>query len=325
MIVWYHPRENEVFKRFAMLDFSIPMGSLSISPDGSCLAARVGVADHLGAPALCDLESQDPRTRLIAPDDSSRLEWIASLVKSARSILATLPTASADPKSPSSTRLDRPTLLPVTGEFDLNSEPILRLRKIGRLGRPLCDRPAGLPDPEPAVADLLDEARLFFDYLSENYTPALRALETLEARLESPEQRTALLSVRAQIDLATGHVDRAGETISFLRSLARKPARRIEWDGTGYTLTDVDRERGGGRGWPDYLAWRALKVREALRDDGEDFHVNPDAPRFNFGLDPFLPRANPPFPDRPFLEPPVPPRNPGHQPGMNPRLRVPDR
>ena len=171
VITWYHPRENEVYKKFPILDFSAPMGSLSISPDGSTLAARVGAIDRLGAPALCDLESPDLRSRLIAPDDASRVEWIATLVTSARSILASLPTASADPKSPSTSRLDRPTLLPILGEFDLNSEPMIRLRRIGRLGRPLCDRPANAPAAEPAVEAVLDEARLFFDYLAENYAP----------------------------------------------------------------------------------------------------------------------------------------------------------
>ncbi len=325
VIVWYHPRENEVYKRFAILDFTAPMGSLSISPDGSTLAARIGAIDRLGAPALCDLESQEPRTRLIAPDDASRIEWIATLVTAARSILASLPTASADPKSPSSSRLDRPSLLPILGEFDPNSEQVIRLRKIGKLGRPLCDRPASAPAAEPDVVALIDEARLFFDYLSDNYSPALKALETLEARVETPEQRACLLSVRAQIYLAQGQVDRAGETISFLRSLVRKPAKRIEWNGMGYELTAVDSPRGEGQGWPDYLAWRASKVREILHEDGADFHFNPDGPRVNFGFDPFAPRVNPLFPDRPFLNQPMIPQGPGNRPVAPPRPRMPNR
>ena len=256
VITWYHPRENEVYKKFSILDFSVPVGSLSISPDGMTLAARVGPVDRLGAPAFCDLESPDLRTRLIAPDDSSRIEWIATLVASARTMLASLPAASADPKSPSSNRLDRPTLLPILGEFEANSEPTMRLRRIGKLGRPLCERPADAPPAEPAVEAILAEARLFFEYLSENYSNALPALEALEARVETPEQRDGLLSVRAQIYVAQGNLERAGRTISFLRSLGRRAARRIEWDGSSYALTGVDPLRGGGPGWPDYLAWR---------------------------------------------------------------------
>jgi Tol biopolymer transport system component len=324
-IIWYRPRDNEVRSRFQILDMSAPMGSLSISPDGSTLAARIGPPDRLGAPALCDLDSHDQRARLIAPDDASRVEWIATLVTAARTILASLPTASADPKSPSSDRLDRPTLLPILGEIELNSPLMFRLRKIGKLGRPLCDRPANAPAAEPAVEAALDEARLFFDYLAENYTPALKSLEALETRVETPEQRASLLSVRAQIYLAQGQFDRARETISFLRSLGRKPARRIEWDGLGYTLTGVDSPRGEAQGWPDYLAWRVSKVRDLLREDGAEVHFNPDGLRANFGFDPFAPRANPPFPDRPFFNDPIPPQDPGQRPGSPPRLRVPNR
>jgi hypothetical protein len=321
VVTWYRPRENEVYKKFSILDFSAPVGSLSISPDGTTLAARVGPVDRLGAPAFCDLESPDLRTRLIAPDDASRVEWIATLITSARAILASLPTASADPKSPSSSRLDRPTLLPILGEFDANSEPTLRLRRIGKLGRPLCDRPTD----DPAVEALLVEARLFFEYLSENYSNALPALEALEARVETPEERTSLLSVRAQIYIAQGHLERASKTISFLRSLGRKPGRRIEWDGSAYALTGVDVPRGGGSGWPDYLDWRALKVGEMLREEKVEFHFNPDGPRVNFGFDPIGPRANPVFPDRPFFNDPNQFQDPGQRPGMGPRLRLPDR
>jgi Tol biopolymer transport system component len=325
VITWYQPRENTVFKKFPILDFSAPMGSLSVSPDGSTLAARVGAIDHLNAPALCDLESQDLRSRLIAPDDASRVEWIATLVTAARSILAALPTASADPKSPSSTQLDRPTLLPIFGEFDFNSEPMSRLRRIGRMGRPLCERPASASTPEPAVAAIFDEARLFFDYLSENYSAAMKAVDVLEARLEVPEQRASLLSVRAQIYLAQGQFDRARETISFLRSLGRRPSSRIEWDGAGYTLTAVEPPRGEGPGWPDYLAWRASKAKDLLRDDGPEVHFNPDGLKANFGLDPFGPRLNPVFPDRPFFNDPIPPQDPGHRPIAPPRIRMPNR
>ena len=324
-ITWYHPRENEVYKKFFILDFSAPMGSLSISPDGRTLAARLGSIDRLGAPALCDLESPDLRSRLIAPDDASRIEWISTLVASARAILSSLPTASADPKSPSSSRLDRPSLLPILGEFEANSELTFRLRRIGKMGRPLCDRPAGASAPEPAVAALLDEARLFFDYLSENYSAALTSLEALEGRLDSPEQRLGLLSIRAQIDIAQGKIDRAGKTISFLKSFEREPAPRIEWTGAGYVLTPGETAQTRGQGWPDYLAWRASTVRAMLHDDGPDNHFNPDAPRVNFGFDPFIPRANLVFPDRPFLNEPNPPLDPGDRRGPMPRPRMPDR
>jgi hypothetical protein len=47
-----------------------------------------------------------------------------------------------------------------------------------------------------------------------------------------------------------------------------------------------------------------------LRDEATEVHVNPDAPRFNFGFDQPLLRAAPPVPDRLFLNDPGLPRNP---------------
>ena len=324
-ITWYHPRDDAVYKKFFILDFSAPMGSLSISPDGRTLAARVGSIDRLGAPALCDLESPDLRARLIAPDDTSRIEWISTLIHSARSVLAALPTASPDPKSPSSSRLDRASLLPILGEFEANSELTFRLRRIGKLGRPLCDRPADAPPADPSVAILLDEARLFFDYLSENYSAALTSLEILEDRLDSPDLRKRLLSVRAQIFIAQGKVDQAERTITFLRGLERKPATRIEWDGAGYVLASSEPNPGQGPGWPDYLAWRASTVRAMLHEAAPEDHFNPDAPRVNFGFDPMIPRANLVFPDRPFLNDQILPQEPGDRRGFPPRPRMPAR
>jgi hypothetical protein len=196
------------------------------------------------------------------------------------------------------------------------------------MGRPLCDRPSNAPPVDPSVAILLDEARLFFDYLSENYSAALTSLETLEGRIESPDQRRRLLNVRAQIFIAQGKVDQAEKTIAFLRGLERKPASRIEWNGAGYTLTGVEPSPGQGPGWPDYLAWRASSVRAMLHEEAPGDHPNPDAPRVDFGFDPLIPRANLIFPDRPFFNDPIPPQEPGDRrrflPPPRPPLRAPE-
>ena len=318
-ITWYHPRERSVYKKFAILDFTAPMGSLSLSPDGRTLAARVGSIDRISAPALCDLDSTDLRSRLLAPDDSSRIEWIATLVTAARATLAALPTASTDPNVPSTARLDRPTMLPILGEFEANSEAAFRLRRIGKMGRPLCDRPANAPPADPEVAILLDEARLFFDYLLENHTAALASLDVLEGRAETPDRRTRLLAIRGQIYIAQGKVDRAMHTASYLKELERKPARRIEWTIDGYKVTDT--EPIAGQGWPEYLAWRASQVRAMLHDEGPEDHPNPDAPRVNFGFDPVMPRGNLVFPDRPFLIDVIPPQDPAERRVPPPRPR----
>ena len=230
-IIWYHPKEDAVYDRIPILDVTTPMGSLSLSPDGQTLAARVGAIDRITAPALCDVERRDRRIRLIAPDDASRIEWVATLVASARSILASLPSVSPEPKSPPNNPLDRPSLLPIAGEFEFNADPMTYLRRIGRVGRPLCDRPAGSPPADPKVTALLNEARLFFDYLSEDYPAALTSLEALEEQAETPDQRVRLLAIRAQIFIAQGNVDRAGHTISYLRRAGEEAGSpdRVEW------------------------------------------------------------------------------------------------
>jgi WD40-like Beta Propeller Repeat len=323
-ITWYHPRENVIYKKFSIVDYTAPMGSLSLSPDDRTLAARIGSIDRLSPPALCDLESPDLRSRLIAPDDSSRVEWIATLVRTARGILGALPTASAAPNAPTSSSLERISLLPVVGEFESNSEQTHRLRRIGRLGRPLCDRPPSALPASPEVVALLDEARLFFDYLSENYSAAMNSLEALETSAETSDRRLRLLGIRAQIFLARGDVDRAEQTIRYLENLDRNPPRRIEWAGSEYVVTAT--EPTTGRGWPSYLAWRALVIRTQLQDDGPDHHINPDAPRVNFGIGPLDHRGNPIFPNDPFIiQNPIDRPGPLNRPGLPVRPRMPAR
>jgi len=308
-LAWIRPRENGVvYKKFSMLDHTAPMGSLSLSPDGRTLAARIGSADRLSAPALCDLESPDLRTRLIAPDDASRVEWIATLLGSARPILATLPAATVDPRDPASGRVERPTILPILGEFEANSEAFFRLRRIGRMGRPLCDRPVDAPPAGPELAAILDEARLFFDYLREDYAAALGSLEALETRADSPDRRFRLLSVRAQIFLAKGQMEQARQTIAYLRDREPRSPHRLEGVGASFALTP---ESTPGRGWPAYLANRADAVRAILHDEGPDHPPNPDNPgpalRLDRGLFRFNQIPDRPFPIEPILpEPPVP-------------------
>jgi hypothetical protein len=239
---------------------------------------------------------------LVAPDDSARVQWIVTLVETAQGLLDTLPIATANPNSPSSGPIERWTILPVPGEFEANSEQSHRLQRIGRLGRTVCERPRTAPAPTPEVAALLDEARLFLDYLSRDYTAALNSLDKLEARAETPESRLRLLSLRAQIFLAKGDVDRTDHTIQYLESCVRKPPRQIEWTGSGYVLTEPEPE--GRRGWPSYLAWRSSAVRAQLFQDAAEDHVNPDAPRPNFDLGPLPPRGNMNFPNDPFLNNP---------------------
>ncbi len=81
-----------------------------------------------------------------------------------------------------------------------------------------------------------------------------------------------------------------------------------------------------GRGWPSYLAWKSAKIRTQLHDDVEEHHVNPDAPRFNFGLGPIEARGNPLFPNDPFLlDPNERPLGPNRNaPMLKPRIQFRD-
>ena len=249
------------------------MGSLSLSPDGRTLAARIGSVDRLTAPAFCDLESPDLRSWLIAPDDASRVEWIATLVRSARTILAALPTASTDPKAPSTAGSSGRRSCRSSANSSRIPSRAYRLRRIGRMGRPLCDRPADAPPADPEVAALLDEARLFFDYLPRDYAggPGL-------ARGDGGAGRIARSAVRAASGpgpdlLAQGKLDRAGQTIAYLRSSTGSPPGGSNGPATATRLTELD--PSAGQGWPEYLAWRADQVRNLLQDDGAGRPLQP--------------------------------------------------
>ena len=327
VITWYHPRDN--------------CGLQEVPPPGhhgaSGLPLHLSGRDHAGGPERGDrppgradpLRPREPghatspdRARRFGPDRVDRHP---------RQLGSDHP---RDPSPPVERAEARPEQLLSNGPPSCRSwasssrtrRPTARLRRIGRLGRPLCQLPADGVETEPAVAALIDEARLFFDFLSENYTQALQALEKLEARVDSPDRRARLLSVRTQIFLATGQLDRASRSIAFLRDLDPRPARRIEWDGAEYRLTDPDRPRGSHHpGWPDYLAWRVSKAREVLHDDGAGVRFNPDAPRPNLGFEPFNIRGLPIVPERPLFADPVPPQVPANRPGGLPRVRVPNR
>ena len=146
------------------------------------------------------------------------------------------------------------TLLPIPGEFASAPQVGSRLRRLGRLARPLCDRPADASPAPDELQALLDEARLFFDYLREDYHAALDSLERLEARTSSPDERLRLLSLRAQIFLGQGATDRATETIAFLEAVPLRSSTRLETTPAGPVLTKED---DPSRRWPSYLSSRS--------------------------------------------------------------------
>jgi Tol biopolymer transport system component len=281
-IAWFRVRNKEIYKKFHPIDPGVRVGALAVSPTEKLLALRVGSPGNLSPPGVVDLSTDRLTFTPIVPDDAARVEWLTTYIDAARGLLQLgLPPVAAGPGRP----VERPTLLPIPVELDepARHEVQIRLRRLGRLGRPLCDRPADSPPAEPALAAFLDEARLFLDYLRQDYAAALASLDRLEERVSQPDQRLRLLSVRAQILMGKGEHEQSWQTISFLRSLRRGAPLRFEQTPAGPVLTP---QPDPGRGWPDYLAGRAEQRRAKAAKGGEAGddplnpfgHVNPDAP-----------------------------------------------
>jgi hypothetical protein len=294
-ITWFRPRTGETAEKFHPLDPTIRIGALAVSPQGKTLALRVGSPGDLSVPALWDLESR--RLTPLVADDAARLEWLALLVRTAQTLLrSSLPARDTQNRA-----IDRPTLLPVPGELPANPDIGSRLHKLARIGRPLCDRPDGAPTASPALLEVLSEARLFFDYLREDYHATLADIDALESRLPTRDQRLRLLSVRAQVYLAQKQFDQAAQTIAFLQSIDAKPGQLIEQTPTGPALIGEPNEI---RQWPTYLSERSAELARSSSGAGRDHplgHRNPDNPNPNADL---LPGLGGPLPFGPMIQVP---------------------
>ena len=279
-ITCFRPRTGETAEKFHPIDPMVRLGALALSPSGKTLALRVGSPGDLSPPALLDRETKE-FTPLV-PDDAARVEWLATLVRTAQLLLrAHLPATDAQ-----NVPIDRPTLLPVLGELPINHEVEARLRRIGRIGRPLCERPADAAPASGAMLDVLAEARLFFDVLREDYNAALESLEALEPRLTTRDHRLALLGVRAQIFLGQKRFEQANQTIAFLLSIEAQTGQRIEQTPTGLALIP---EAGRSRRWASYLVERTGELVKASRSGGFEMPLgnrNPDNPNPNADLVP---------------------------------------
>ena len=311
-INWSLPRVNQVYRQFHPVDISLQVGSLSASPSGKVLAMRLGPVASQSPPLVFDLLTN--KATLVAADDDARLAWIATLAGAARGIVANPSVPPTDEGRP----ISRPSWLPVVGEFPETSEVGMRLRKLGRLGRPLCERPADAPPAEASAALALAEARFFFDYLKGDYHAAEASLAALEPTLTTPRQRQRALGVRAQVFAALGEFDRARSTLAYLKSTEPSDPQRIEFVGERPVVTV---ETTVGQGWPAYLLSR-VEASERLASDSQaglpvdplDF-TNVDAPTPGFGLDldPVenapVPRPGdfPPMEPMPLIDPDVPP------------------
>ena len=306
-IVWHTLHNNAVLKRWNPVDRLVPIGALAPAPVGKWLALRAGVAGIHAPPGLCDAET----TRLtpLVPDDATRAEWVTLLVETARAVIRDHYPAPQLKGAEAS----RPTLLPIPGEVATAADAAFRLHALGKLGRPLCDRPAGAAEADPALKALLDEARLFFDALGEDYDAALADLAALEPSAVGPDQRLRLLGLRAQLLVGKGDFERANRAIAYLQAARHPSSGRVEMTPTGPTLTPNPEPRDA---WPAFLAESAQArakapapappaARDPFRVNLADPNVNP-APRVLMRRMP--PRARRLFPK--MILPPPPPAPP---------------
>jgi hypothetical protein len=249
IVSWFLPRTKSVHRKENPIDFTIRVASFAVAPGGKTLSFRPGGPGFFPPPGLWDLSGG--RCTPLVPDNSARLEWIATLVASARQLLrGGLPAVTGEDGQ----SIERATSLPIPGELAENHPTTGRLRRLGIYGKSLCEGLVEGTEVKPALRDQVEEARLFFDYLRADYDAALRSLESVEARSTSPEHRLRLVSVRAQIFVGKGQEERAERTIEFLQSLEHKVPQRLEMTPGGPALTTED---SPNRGWPDYLALRA--------------------------------------------------------------------
>jgi hypothetical protein len=147
---------------------------------------------------------------------------------------------------------------------------------------------------------LLAEARLFFDFLREDYRSALASLEALEPLLTTRDQRVRLLGVRAQVFLGLNQTDQARKTIAFLQAIDPGPGRRLEQTSAGPAMTG---EIEPTRKWSSYLLERTgelIKAAAGSSNDNPLGHHNPDNPNPNADLVPGP--AGAPIPFAPMIQ-----------------------
>ena len=302
-IVWYSPMNSETINPMNPIDPLVKSSVLGLSPAGGQVAARFGPNPSGSVVGLFDITTKVLSP--VVPDDGARVEWVKLLANTARTILrANLPQKTADGQV-----FERPTIFPVPGEIGWNSETAYRLKRLAAIGLPLCRRPAEAGLATPEVRAFLDEARFFFEILSDDFKSAMDSLEALEATPIDPERRLRLLSLRSQLYLAKGDHDRARDAVNYLKSEAAKPRATIQETPNGFVLSPEKAETGS---WTNYLGERleeTIKQRQAETSMANNplGNANSDQPEF--------PTFNPfPFPNenRPGIFRPV-------QPGIFPR------
>ncbi len=241
-------RAGTVLKKFHPLDFSLRIGSLALHPDDQVVAVRIDTLGGASPPLLCDLASMN--VTLIAPDSCLRQQWLTTLAATAHGLLQTIPQPSLDGQP-----IERISVLPAPGELLEQNPMVLRLRRIGKVGRTLVDQPpvdqSSAAVSDETVAPPQDELRLFFDYLRGEYKDADTDLDAITACAATSDARFRLLAIRAQILHARDMTHQARAITDYLLKVQGGPARRVEETVAGMVFTPVD---DSIRPWTRYLA-----------------------------------------------------------------------
>ena len=159
-----------------------------VSPDGRCVAVRLGDPEALSHPALFSTETD--QTRLLAPDEQSRREWLMLLANAAERLLK-------GPLSPvvvQGQTFERPTILPLPGELTSTGNVASRLGKIAELAQTVLP---GACKSRPSDPQATPTRVCFSIIFAADFRAAADELELLDRETTDLGQRGSLLYLRA--------------------------------------------------------------------------------------------------------------------------------
>ena len=268
-LVWTMLRDPRHQRRIHFLDASLRIAAVSVSPNGECAAVRFGDPDALSHPALCGSDGE--QTKLLAPDEAARREWMKILSASAARILR----GGLPPVVVNGQTFDRPTILPLPNELPGLGNVAARLGRIAELSEVLL--PARNEANAGATSDT--EARLLFDYIRGDLGAATADLDDLELSTTDLHQRLSILSIRAMIRWSAGDHEQAKQIIAYLVSHTGTTTSQVEDTPSGPVIETVVRPE---QAWATFLSERASAAREQA-----------EAPPVAEKIDPFDPFAGP--------------------------------
>ena len=222
--------------------------------------------DRLGAAVLCDLETRGvldaARARRSAADRVDRDPGPGPSV---------LSSCRRPPRGPNvaGRAIERPSLLPILGEFEANSERPCPAPPARPDRPPALRRPADAPPADPTSARSTRPGSSSITS-ARTIPPPSTSLEASTRSSRPPDRRLAVLGVRGQIFIGQGNVDRAEQTIAFLRAARAKPARTDRVDGDRLYPDRPSSRRRPARAGPITCAWPGASVRAMLHEDAPE-------------------------------------------------------